>query len=82
VFTCLSRVVVATLCMAGAGRYEVDHPSWMEAGPQPRGKECRLDGLPAAVDDLAMRATQRVIAAIGVAGLLARLAYPRGFGTT
>jgi len=51
----------------------------MEADPQPRGKEGRLDGPPAAVDDLAMRATQLVIAAIGVAGLLARLAYPPAF---
>ena len=48
----------------------------MEANRQPQSKEGRLDGAPAAVDDLAMRATQRVIAAIGVGGLLARLAYP------
>jgi len=48
----------------------------MEANPQARGEEGHLDGSPAAVDDLAMRATQRVIAAIGVTGLLVRLAYP------
>jgi hypothetical protein len=43
----------------------------MEADPQPRGPEGRVDGAPAAMDDLALRPTQRVIAAIGVAGLLA-----------
>jgi signal transduction histidine kinase len=48
----------------------------MEAGLQRRGGEGRLDGSAAAMDDLAMRPTQRVIAAIGVAGLLARVAYP------